>query len=236
MISVCMATYNGRKYLKEQMDSILSQLGPEDELIISDDGSTDGTDRELQSYRDKRIVVLNGPKKGVALNFENALRLARGEYVFLSDQDDVWKPEKISVMISYLKNADLVVSDCCIVDENLQERVPSYYALNAPRKGFWNNWIHNHYFGCCMAFRRKVLDDCLPFPRKVILHDIWIGLVAEMYYNTEFIPQRLIYYRRHGENASSVTGKSSYSMREKLSFRFYIIGQIFLRHIKRRIF
>lgn len=95
MISVCMATYNGEEYIKEQLESILCQLGEMDEIIISDDGSTDNTLNIIESYNDSRIKIhINTGKHGFVYNFENALQKAKGEYIFLSDQDDIWLPEK----------------------------------------------------------------------------------------------------------------------------------------------
>lgn len=97
MISVCVATYNGEKYLQEQLDSILIQLAPDDELIISDDFSTDKTRSILDSYRaDPRIKLLEGPQKGIIKNFEHAINQASGDLIFLADQDDVWLPDKVA--------------------------------------------------------------------------------------------------------------------------------------------
>ena len=97
-ISVAMVTYQGEKYIKEQLDSILEQLGPEDGVVISDDGSTDGTVAVIEAYckSDERIHLLAGPGKGVKANVENALRACKGTYIFLADQDDIWKLEKCS--------------------------------------------------------------------------------------------------------------------------------------------
>ena len=97
MISVCIATYNGAEYLREQVESILSQLEEEDEIVVSDDSSTDTTIEILQSFGDRRIKIFKNPAKGFVRNFENALRQAQGDFIFLSDQDDVWLPNKVAV-------------------------------------------------------------------------------------------------------------------------------------------
>ena len=100
MISVCMASYNGEKYIKEQIDSILKQLSDEDELVISDDGSTDNTLSVIQSIHDKRIKLIhNQGEHGYSRNFENALKNSKGDYIFLSDQDDVWKDNKVETIL-----------------------------------------------------------------------------------------------------------------------------------------
>ena len=95
MNSVCMASFNGERYIKEQIDSILLQIGEDDELIISDDGSTDQTVDVICSYRDDRIkFVRNVNRHGCIGNFENALRVASGDFIFLADQDDIWLSDK----------------------------------------------------------------------------------------------------------------------------------------------
>lgn len=120
MISVCIATYNGERFIREQISSIINQLGNEDEIIISDNGSTDSTIDIIKEIDDKRIKLIKGPKKkSPTSNFENALMHAKGEYIFLSDQDDVWKDNKISICMQYLKHYDCVISDAEMVDENL---------------------------------------------------------------------------------------------------------------------
>ena len=115
MISVCMATYNGEKYIREQIDSILAQLGDKDELIVSDDGSADATLSIVRSFSDPRIkIISNTGKHGTNGNFENALKHAQGDYIFLSDQDDVWLPGKVNICLQALQTAHLVVHDCYV--------------------------------------------------------------------------------------------------------------------------
>lgn len=113
MISVCIATYNGAATLHEQLSSILSQLSPDDEVIVSDDGSTDATLDVVRAFDNPIIHIVPGPQTGSPIdNFEHALRQARGEYIFLSDQDDVWLEGKVQRMLAALKGgADCVVSD-----------------------------------------------------------------------------------------------------------------------------
>lgn len=219
-----MATYNGGKYIKEQVSSILSQLSCHDELIVSDDGSSDDTVSVLQSFDDDRIQLIEGPRCGLTYNFENAIRHAHGEYIFLSDQDDVWEPQKVERMLEALQEADLAVSDAWIADENAISTGRSLYDINTPHSGFFGTVYHTSYIGCCTAFRRSILKKLLPFPPHIIMHDYWIGQIADMYYKTTFIPDKLIRYRRHGANASTLTtGKSPLSLRQKLAYRFWIV-------------
>ncbi len=229
MVSVCMATKNGGRYLKEQMDSILAQLSEKDEVIVSDDKSTDDTVTILNSYNDSRIKVLqNELPKGVTQNFENALRNCVGDYVFLSDQDDVWFPEKIETMVKSLQVADLVISDCVITDDDLTELHRSFFALNKSGGGIIKNLFSNSYMGCCMAFRNTVLKRALPFPPKTPIHDFWIGLVAARHFKVTFLKMPLMYHRRHSNNASSTARSSTQLLSSKLKIRFSLVRNILI--------
>lgn len=206
MISVCMATYNGEKYIKEQIDSILCQIGDEDELIISDDGSTDNTINVVEkTYVDRRIKIIhNEGNHGYTPNFYNALKQAKGEYIFLSDQDDVWLPNKVETVINALHNANFVHSDAVIVDEKLHKMNESHDEANKVKRGFIPNLLRSRYLGCCMAFDRQVLESLFPVPcyTNNYPHDLWIALISEYYFITAKIDKPLILYRRHGGNAS----------------------------------
>lgn len=229
MISVCLATYNGQRFIKRQITSILSQIGEEDEVVVSDDGSTDDTLTILRDLNDSRIRIIDGAHRhSPTWNFEKALEGARGEYIFLSDQDDVWMPEKVSVTMKYLQQYDCVVSDNVIVDAEGSVIADSFYAINKTRPGkYYNLLIKNGYLGCCMAFRRCVLESALPFPSDAPDHDGWIGNVAAFKYSVYFIPDKLIHYSRHGGNASTTSDPSAFSFWQKLNFRWSVILNLF---------
>lgn len=236
MISVCMATYNGEKYIKQQIDSILCQLKPDDELIVSDDMSTDRTLDIVRNYNDSRIKVhMHKKDHGFVKNFENALKYAKGDYIFLSDQDDLWMPNKVEISLQYLKNYDFVVSDCITINENeeviSQSRIKDYKI----RTGFWRLMIKTRYLGCCMAFNKKVLNTILPFPSNSYLmeHDLWIAAVSEFYYKTILIKEPLIKYRRHGANVSSGGNDKGFSVPVKIYRRLYRLLCLF--RIRKRI-
>lgn len=232
MISVCIATYNGENFIKEQLDSILIQLNSDDELIISDDSSTDNTLKIIHSYHDKRIKLLpNQTFHSPIYNFENALKYAKGDFIFLSDQDDVWEANKIEVMLSHLSQYSLVVSNCSIVDKNGGIIREAYFNDENFKKGVFRNLVHNNYLGCCMAFRREILDIALPFPTKIAMHDIWLGLCASFFFSTIFIPDKLIRYRRHGNNASVTAEASNLAWSYRIKYRLY-----FLYHLIKRAF
>ncbi len=217
MISVCVATYNGERFVRDQMVSILRQLGKEDEVVVSDDGSKDSTIRILNSFQDSRIkVVRNEGEHGFIRNFENALRQANGDIIFLSDQDDVWKPDKVKVVLKALQDADLVVHDAELIDATGKSLGKNYYSFLHHSSGFLMNLWKTRFLGCCMAFNRKVLNDCIPFPPKIAGHDYWIGMYALLNYHVVFIPDILISYRRHGGNVSPSGEKSTASLYEKI--------------------
>lgn len=234
MISVCIATYNGERFIREQIDSILRQLSSDDEIIVSDDGSTDNTVSIINSIDDKRIRVIEGPRKqSPTSNFECALKASKGDYIFMSDQDDVWKPNKVKICMEWLQRYDCVVSDAEVTDSSLNPLYPSLYAIMQVRQGrIYNTIWKNGYTGCCMAFRRNVLEASMPFPKDIPMHDIWIGNVAAYKYNVKFIPDTLIYFRRH-EDTTSCNGKGSkYSIWQQMKFRWSVIKNIANLYIK----
>lgn len=228
MISVCIATYNGARYIGEQLASILKQLSAEDEVVVSDDGSTDGTIDIVRSLNDRRIRIVGGPRRhSPTLNFERALRNAKGEYVFLADQDDVWLEGKVRRCVEELQKCDCVVSDARVTDSCLNTTSESLFQLMHVRRGRLSNLLwHNGYTGCCMAFRHEVLSKALPFPTDIPMHDIWIGNVAAFCGRLRFIDDRLLLFRRHDATASCNGKGSSYSLWQKLSFRWHTLKNI----------
>lgn len=234
-ISVCLASYNGQFFIEQQIKSILCQLSKNDELILSDDCSTDRTLEIVETFDDVRIKVLSGVRYASPVkNFENALKHATGDIIFLSDQDDIWLPNKVEVMVSYFQQYDVVVSNCSIVDKDLNVINEKFFLSGDDRKGFFNNLYDNHYLGCCMAFKREVIDMVLPFPKRIAMHDIWIGLCAEAFYKSIFVDDVLLLYRRHGGNASPTSEKSKTSIFVKLWYRFYFLIQIGIRLLFRQ--
>ncbi|KQB44192.1 Glycosyl transferase [Flavobacterium daejeonense] len=234
MISVCIATYNGEKYIKEQLDSILCQLGSEDEIIVSDDGSTDSTLTIIESYKDDRISLYKNTFKNVVLNFEFVINKAKGDYIFLSDQDDVWHQDKVKFYLEeFIKrpNAHLISSDLQIIDKDGKFIGKDFY-----QKGFKSNFVENiasnNFIGCAMAFRNKALSYILPFPRNIAMHDWWIGECCTIYGEVAFIDKKLIFYRRHGNNVTKDGGGDFFS---KINWRVHLVGSLMLRYFKIRL-
>lgn len=234
MISVCMATYNGGKYLKEQIGSILKQLGVTDELVISDDGSNDNTLALINSFNDRRIKIYNNEcSKGVNGNFETALQKAIGDIIFLSDQDDIWMPNKIQESLDLLNDCDMIIHNAKIVDGKGFSNGSDYFSCLHKHTGFFWNLYEVRCLGCCMVFKRKVLRECLPFPKSIVGHDYWIGMYALSKFKVKFPSVQLICYRRHDDNFSTSFEKSNNSLLYKIfNKRANILWNIALRRIK----
>ena len=216
MLSVCMATYNGERFIHEQIESILSQLEENDELIISDDGSKDKTISIIKSFNDSRIKLFNNQKHGVNNNFENALTHSKGDYICLSDQDDIWHQGKADFVKRMLLSYDLIVHNAEIVDGTGRSLGYDYFSLTPQGKGFWGNLWKSGFLGCCMAFNRKLLEDALPFPKLIAGHDYWLGMLGAAKYKVLFDKQIFLSYRRHGDNASTSAEPSDTSLFYKI--------------------
>jgi glycosyltransferase involved in cell wall biosynthesis len=226
-----MATFNGGKFIREQLESILSQLPPDAEIIIADDGSTDDTLLVVDSLNESRIRVLPAERHlGVIYNFERALRASKGEIVFLADQDDVWLPGKVEMCLAALNEADLVMHDAFLL--GLSDAFESAWGRNGKlsdirtyRSGVVANWWKNSFTGCCMAFRRNVLDKALPFPKNLPMHDQWLGLVAEKYFKVSYVNEPLVEYRQHSSNATHIE-KSPAGVLQKIKRRVDLLKAI----------
>ena len=238
MISVCIATHNGEKYIKEQLDSILCQLSSEDEVVISDDGSVDTTLEIIKSFNDHRIKVntMEHKRKGmkshyyVTMNFENALKLAKGDYIFLSDQDDVWMPNKVATCLEVLKTYDMVLHNLQCVDGDMQPLNRNIYNNSFRPKNYLMR--RGKHYGCALAFKRGLLQYILPFPKRLVLHDFWIGIMGEIFGNFLYIDAPLTKYRNHEANTSGKT-QSRNSLYYRLSYRAYTMYYVFLSKISK---
>jgi glycosyltransferase involved in cell wall biosynthesis len=224
-----MATKNGGVFIREQLESIVPQLNPEDEIIIFDDLSSDNTVAIVETFGDHRIrLTENSRERGVVRNFEDCLKSSKGDYIFLADQDDVWLPDKVKKMMKSLQSYDLVMSDCQLVDLSLRPMTSSFYQVNNSGKGLFKNLIKNSYMGCCMAFTKQLKARALPFPEDIPMHDFWLGLVGEMYFKVHFMPEVLVLHRRHGHNASTTGTTSERSIHDKISNRLRLVKNLFI--------
>jgi glycosyltransferase involved in cell wall biosynthesis len=234
-VSVAMAAFQGEKYIARQAESILSQLEPEDELVISVDPSADRTGQivlELAAA-DPRVRVLCGPGRGAVRNFEHALCAVSGAVVFLSDQDDVWHPAKLRACLAALEDSRVsaVVHDAVVVDGDMNELRSSFFQGRF-RSGVWRNVVKNRYTGCCMAFRREVLKAALPFPSGIPMHDQWIGVVARRMGTVAFLEKPLVFYRRHNQ---TLTGREKAGTMLRLRWRIHMIAAVITLHKRLRL-
>jgi glycosyltransferase involved in cell wall biosynthesis len=228
--SVCIATYNGEKFLSEQLDSILSQIGELDEVIVVDDGSKDRTFDILSSYKDRRIrLYLNEKNLGACATFEKAINLAQGRYIILSDQDDVWLDGRVEKMCNALEyNPGLISSNFCFIDAKGEAVVIS--ALTPLKTDQSLDYTTNiiklffgkmQYFGSAMAFSAQLKEILLPFPQYVEAHDHWIAIAANLSGQNHHIEDITLKRRIHGSNLSHANRKLS----AKIFSRFIFVRQ-----------
>ena len=231
-IDILLATYNGEKYLKEQIDSILSQTYKNINLIISDDASTDGTKEILKQYekKDSRIKIFYQEKNlGYVKNFEFLLKQVKSDVFMLSDQDDVWLPEKVEKTYEKLKkeNADLAFGDLEVVDQELNTMCPSFndfMKLSRKIKKYINSYKLNYLYccitGCTLMLKSKWIPKILPIPEdsKRLIHDHWIGIMVGVNGGKSvYVPEKYIKYRQHGDNQVGT---------EKISHKFKKLEQV----------
>lgn len=212
-VDILLATYNGEKYLQEQIESILKQTYSNFRLIISDDCSKDKTKDIIREYakKDSRIkYYFQDRNLGYVKNFEFLLSTVQSEIYALSDQDDVWMPQKIEKYVEKMKheNADLVFGDLEIVDKDLNLINKSFndYMNLSVKIEKCNNYemlyLYNCVTGCTIVSKRKLLEKVLPLPTdsKHICHDYWIALMASIYGKISYIKEPYIKYRQHENN------------------------------------
>jgi len=213
-IDILLATNNGEKYLKEQIDSILSQTHSNFRLVISDDCSKDSTKDILKEYekKDNRIEVYYQENNlGYVKNFEFLLTKVENEVYALSDQDDVWNIDKIEKTYKEMKDtdADLIFTDLEVVDEKLKTIVPSfndYMSFSRKIKKYKDSYkmqyLYNCITGCTLMSKKKFIEKILPIPTtsKYVIHDTWIGLIVALSGKVSYLDEKTIKYRQHGSN------------------------------------
>lgn len=212
-ISVAICTYNGEKYINQQIDSILNQSLAVNEIIICDDCSTDQTFNILEKYSSLNPglfkIIKNDTNLKTVKNFEKAISLCSGEIIFLSDQDDIWAENKVAVFVNYFKNNPnlnvLASNGYCIDEDSLIHE--KYSVWDAPKflqdKNYNVNYnliiqISNIATGASMAFRKSILKEILPIPQiDDLYHDEWIALLSIKENNFKLIDEKLFSYRIH---------------------------------------
>lgn len=220
-ISIAMATYNGGKYLREQLDSFLVQTRLPDELVITDDCSTDDTLTIIQAFASKAPFEVRCTKNeknlGYTGNFNEALIKTNGDLVFLSDQDDVWFPEKLERMERYALDeptALVLINDAALTDADLNDTGLTKQG-QISSAGMTNS---SFVMGCCLVVRRELLNLCLPIPRDYKGHDGWIVKMAEGVDRKRVVLDVLQFYRRHDENKSQFIANRTTKVTREIVF------------------
>ena len=225
-IDILMATYNGEKYLVEQLDSIINQTYRNWNLLIRDDNSTDKTLEIIQNYhkKDKRIKILKDNKGnlGIVRNFEELLKSSESEFIMFSDQDDIWVENKLDMylkMIEKIKNKGFMIhSDAILFDKNKSNILKdTFISKKAINKGLENVFFNYFVQGATILISKEIKNFILPFPKEVYLHDRYIHLISELFFERIFVNKALIYYRQHGDN--QIGAKNT--IRELLSKRYF---------------
>ncbi len=248
-IDILLATYNGERFLSEQIDSILNQTYANWNLIIRDDGSTDNTLVIINDYIDKypeKIKFIKDDKKnlGSSKNFSELLSHTESKYIMFCDQDDVWLPKKNELSVNeilklekrYRNNVPLLVfSDLFVVDENINIVSDSFWKLKKrdPQNTALNRLIlQNVITGCTTIMNRRLIELSLPIDEKAMMHDWWIAIVASAFGEISFIDRPLVKYRQHGSNVIGANTKSVSKFLKKISTGKFDKA-IFIDHMQR---
>ncbi len=213
--SIALCSYNGESFIGEQLESFLQQSVQPDELIICDDGSSDRTVDIIEMFSRKAPfpvnLICNKINLGSTKNFEQAISSCQGEIIFLSDQDDIWHPEKIATTLNSFasKQTSAVFSNANIVDADnrglgydlwssapFEKRQQQLLISNHPFEALLK---HNFVTGATLAFRQELCPQILPIPEEWV-HDGWIALLLSIFGSISAIDQQLINYRQHAEN------------------------------------
>jgi rhamnosyltransferase len=225
-VFVLLGTYNGEKYVLEQVDSILQQSYPNFVLLIRDDGSCDLTRKFVRTFatKDKRVVIIENKNEtlGASANFgliaEHSVRMG-AQYVCFSDQDDIWEPWKIERQLDLMLKTEsslnastpiLLHSDLAVVNDRLGIIHPSYMRFQKTQHENFNPirvlLVQNFVTGCTMMANQSLLKLSLPIPQCAVMHDWWMALCASTWGKIEFLSAPTVYYRQHWNNEIGAKG------------------------------
>lgn len=240
-VSVCMATYNGAAYVEEQLASVLTQLGDADEVVVVDDGSSDDTVAMIRAVGDPRVRVLESDQNaGYVRAFERALTQARGDYLLLCDQDDVWRPGRVAAMVEALADAHVVAANLGTLGGEPRIRGPygqeDWHLRAAHSRRHRGNIVgvligNRPYYGSAMGLRREALTRVLPFPAFLVeSHDLWIALYGNLARSITHLELRVTDRRLHTSNASTAAPRAHTTV---VRSRILLVRS--LRELRRRV-
>lgn len=235
-ISVCIATFNGEKYIEFQINSIIEQLDSFDEVIIVDDCSQDNTVKIIQSLNDSRIKIYQNEKnRGHVYSFSRAIELTTKNLIFMSDQDDIWKNNRLILMKEKLLNSSalLLTSNSEFINSvgnRIDFKIDGVNEINSNK--YLNNIIDifkgkTNYYGCAMAFKSEFKKIILPMPNYVESHDLWIAMAANLIKSNVHSNDITLKRRIHGSNASVVNRKLIFKIKSRIVFLKSLIQLIF---------
>lgn len=206
-ISVAMTTYNGGIFLKKQLDSILNQTLKVSEIIVCDDGSTDGTLQLLEEYTvlTNLKYFINEKNIGFVKNFEKALAQCSGEFIVLADQDDIWYPEKVEVLVDSIGENLLIHSDCDLINEKDEVFLKKFKGEIKTHNNAEDFLFNNVVTGCTAMIHRDLLINTIPFPPGISYHDWYMAIHAAYLGKITYTSQSLTCYRQH-TNQDTGTG------------------------------
>lgn len=211
--SVCLASYRGGRYIKEQLESILAQLGPDDELVIVDDASPDDTLEQVRTFHDERIRLIEGAvNHGYVRSFEQATLAAKGQYILLADQDDIWVPGRLELMLGALQTARVVASNFDVLGGGPRPNIPRLQDKDSRRNAANILGIligYRAYYGCGMGFRRDMLPVFTPVPRYLNeSHDLWLAICGNLAGSIRHLDGSTLLRRIHDDNATPRSWRS----------------------------
>lgn len=230
--SVCIASYNGSKYILDQLKTILDELDVTDEVIIVDDASTDDTINVIKSINDNRVqLYINEINHGHVYSFSRAISLAKNDFIFLSDQDDLWIKGRRDAMLKVL-----IDSECLLVSSNFktfEQNPKECKSIKNPlkskdSKANFRNILglfagKRNYFGCAMAFHKDIVNLILPIPSYVEAHDWWIAIAGNILKSNIHFEESTLLHRIHTNNVT----KSNRNLSAKIKTRTIFILTIF---------
>lgn len=231
-----MATYNGEGHITEQTFSILEQLTSDDELIVVDDSSIDNTIQVIKKINDCRIrIYINEKNRGHVFSFARAISLAKNEIIFLSDQDDIWIKGRVALMKKKLLDTGVLVVSSNFDIMNMVGEIKKF--TNSPLKSkdstrYFYNILgiflgKRGYYGCTMAFRKKIIDLVLPIPFYIKAHDLWIAVASNLIRSNAHIEEITLIRRIHNTNLSNPHRKLSSKLYTRLILSVSILSLIF---------
>lgn len=227
-VDIALATYNGSRYLDALLESLVAQDYDNIQVVVSDDASTDTTRTVIESFKDRLDILFIGGTHtvGVVANFERAIANCSGNYIALADQDDVWHPQKVSVLVAEIcrleenassQSAILAFSDIKVVDEELNTIAKSFFSftVKSSRANCFRDFaLANHVPGCAMMMNRALITLALPLP-KIRMHDFWFIQIAALNGKIGYVDKALLSYRQHSSNNVGI-GANSVSFAQRV--------------------